>query len=340
MDASSKVTLLLLPDAPDIPGLRFRGFRDAADYAAMAEIFAVSRELDGLDFVMTAEDFRRQLAHMPHCAPETDLFFAEVHGEIIAHSFTSWTTLGDGTWTYTTLGLLKPAWRRQGIGSALLRHSEQHLREIARGHPVDAPKFYERGALEREVGLKAMLERLDYTPARYGFSMLRPCAEPVVLASMPPGLELRPVAADELDKVFAAADEAFRDHWGYSPELQDELKGWMEYPSFNPALWMLAWDGDELAGMVLNYVDEAENELYQRRRGYTETIAVRQPWRRRGLARALLTRSIQQFIEMGMEETALGVDAENSNHALDLYEAVGYRLHETHTTYRKPLLVV
>ena len=61
------------------------------------------------------------------------------------------------------------------------------------------------------------------------------------------------------------------------------------------------------------------------------------PWRRRGLARSLLTQSIQMFVDMGMEETALGVDVQNPHGALRLYESVGYRVDRRHTTYRKPL---
>ncbi len=59
--------------------------------------------------------------------------------------------------------------------------------------------------------------------------------------------------------------------------------------------------------------------------------------RRRGLARALLTQSIQMFRDLGMEETALGVDTQNPSGALRLYESVGYQEIRRHTFYRKAL---
>ena len=43
------------------------------------------------------------------------------------------------------------------------------------------------------------------------------------------------------------------------------------------------------------------------------------------------------FIEMGMEETCLGVDTENPNGALALYSDVGYEKIHTAYTYRKSL---
>lgn len=89
--------------------------------------------------------------------------------------------------------------------------------------------------------------------------------------------------------------------------------------------------------MVLNRLDEAQNEQYGRRRGYTQDVFVRRPWRRRGLARALLARSIRMFCEMGMEETALGVDTRNPSGALRLYEGMGYKQVQRHTFFSKEM---
>ena len=89
--------------------------------------------------------------------------------------------------------------------------------------------------------------------------------------------------------------------------------------------------------MVLNFVDEDENAEYNRKRGYTENICVRRPWRRQGLARALLTQSIQMFQEQGYAEAALEVDAQNRSGALGLYESVGFHVVKEFTSYRKPM---
>jgi mycothiol synthase len=102
----------------------------------------------------------------------------------------------------------------------------------------------------------------------------------------------------------------------------------------------VAWDGEQVAGMVLNRVDQAENEMYQRQRGYTQDVFVRRPWRRRGLARSLLVQSIRVFREMGMEETALGVDTQNPSGALRLYESLGYGEVKRHTFFDKEMSLI
>ena len=45
------------------------------------------------------------------------------------------------------------------------------------------------------------------------------------------------------------------------------------------------------------------------------------------------------FREMGYDETSLGVDTQNPNHALTLYESVGYKQVRQEITYRKPLKI-
>ena len=89
--------------------------------------------------------------------------------------------------------------------------------------------------------------------------------------------------------------------------------------------------------MILNFIHEAENREYHRLRGYPETICVRRPWRRRGLARALIARSLQVLKDQGMTEAAPGVDAQNPNGARHLYESMGFRTVKEFVTYRKPM---
>ncbi|MFO7743393.1 MAG: GNAT family N-acetyltransferase [Anaerolineae bacterium] len=89
--------------------------------------------------------------------------------------------------------------------------------------------------------------------------------------------------------------------------------------------------------MVLNWVDGEENDTFQRQRGYTEGILVRRFWRRRGLARCLLVRSIEMFRQTGMEETTLRVDTQNPYGALRLYESMGYREVRRHAFFNKEM---
>ena len=89
--------------------------------------------------------------------------------------------------------------------------------------------------------------------------------------------------------------------------------------------------------MVRNYIDDDENSKYDRLRGYTEEISVRRPWRRRGLARALIAESFRHSRDQGKEEAALAVDTQNLSGALRLYESMGFEKVTRWTEYRKNL---
>jgi ribosomal protein S18 acetylase RimI-like enzyme len=220
----------------------------------------------------------------------------------------------------------------------MLRHNERRLRQVAAGHPQDGPRFFEAWASATEEHWAALLESEGYEGVRYSFEMVRSDLENIPDLPLPEDLEVRPVEPEQIPVIWAAAKEAFRDHWGFSEEEWDrELSEWKEAPTFQPHLWQVAWDGDQVAGMVQNFVNEAENEEYGRLRGYTEGICVRRPWRRQGLAKALIARSFRLLKELGMEEAALGVDADNPNGALQLYQTMGFQVVKRHTTYRKSI---
>jgi mycothiol synthase len=339
MTASTLINdLVTLPDAPAIPGLTFRHFRGESDYPHMLAAINGSKKADGVERSDTLEDLANNYAHLENCDPFQDLLIAEVNGQVVAYSRVFWAKQEDGTRTYTAFGFLLPEWRRKRIGTAMLNHGERRLREIAATHPRDGPCYFQAFFVdETEKGMLALLNKAGYTPIRYGFSMKRNLSEPFPDAPMPEGLEVRPVEKEHLRAIFDADMEAFRDHWGFVPPTENRFEGWISQPSFAPSLFKVAWDGDQVAGAVQNFIAAEENAEYNRKRGYTEGIFTRRPWRKRGLARSLIVQSMKMFKEMGMTETALGVDAENLSGALRLYESVGYHQVKKGITLRKPM---
>ncbi len=328
---------VVLPNAPTIPGLTFRRFRGESDYPHMAALISACKVADGVERSTNVDDIARTYRHLENCDPQTDMLFAEMNGQVIAFGRIWWDDLLDGIRLYHPFGCLHPDWRGKGIGTALWEAAERRAREIAAGHPKETPKFFQAEPFETEKALVTLLESRGYQPVRYETHMLRDLGEPFPEAPMPPGLEVRPVKPERLRQIFEASNEAFRDHWGSRDESEEEYKSQLESPEFRPELWKVAWDGDQMASVVHNFVDEKENVEYQRKRGYTEGICTRRPWRKLGLARTLLVQSMQMFKEMGMTETALSVDSENLSGAFRLYEGVGYRKAKQQIIFRKPM---
>ena len=329
--------VIVVPDSPDIPGLIFRRFRGEEDYPAIVAVIEGSNKADQIDHTETVEDVAATYRHLVNCDPYKDMIFAEMKGDVIGFGRVWWILRSDGTRTYCHFTLLLPQWRGQGIRRAMLRHNECRLREIAVAHPKEGLRFFEVWAGDAEVDWVSLLIGEGYKPVRYSFETVRPNLENIPDLPLPEGVEVRPSKPEHFRKIFDAAAEAFQDHWGASQWHDEEFERWQEQSFFNPALWQVAWDGDEVAGMILNFIHEKENSEYNRKRGYTEEISVRRPWRKKGLARALLARSFKLLKDKGMTEAALGVDAENISGALKLYESMGFRTVKRYTTYRKPL---
>jgi mycothiol synthase len=357
MDTTELTNPIYVPEAPKISGLIFRGFQGEADFPKMAAVIQGCMKADQHEEIETAEDLANKYAHLVHCDPYQDSLFAEItrdpyglvsnakegnhgfpnaDGKVIGYTRVSWFDQLDGPRIYQHLGYLLPEWRRRGIGRAMLHYNQQRLRVIARTHPGDMPRVFESYATNTEISATALLLDEGYTAARHFFFMVRPDLENIPEAPMPEGLEVRLVQTEHLQAIWDASMEAVRDHWGFSEEMEETLDQIKEDRVFDPSLWRVAWSGDQVVGMVLSYIDPLENEKYNRKRGWTENICVRRPWRRRGLARSLLVKSLSAIKERGMTEAALGVDTQNLTGALRLYESVGFRSIQCFTIYQKP----
>lgn len=328
---------LTIANTPEIPGLTFRRFRGEADYPNIVAIINAGNAAYQIDQHITVEGVTANYRHLQNSDPEADMLFVEVNGQPVGYGRIWWTEQADGTRLYEPIGYLHPDWRGKGLGSAMLAAAEARIREIAAGHPREIPKFFQSGADDKETTRITLLEKFGYQPVRYGTGMVRDLSEPFPEAPLPAGLEVRPVKPEHWRPIFDASNEAFRDHWGARDESEADYQRELEEPIFHPELWMVAWDGDQIASVIHNFINEEENEEFHRKRGYTEGICTRRPWRKRGIARALLVRSMKMFKDMDMTETALGVDSQNLSGAFRLYESVGYRKISRQIIYRKPI---
>jgi mycothiol synthase len=138
---------------------------------------------------------------------------------------------------------------------------------------------------------------------------------------VPDGIEIRPYRhPDDEQATYEAQEEAFADHWGSHPRTLETWRAFsVEQASFDPTLWLLAWDGDEVAGLSLNFSERSGDPGY----GWVGTVGVRPAWRRRGIAEALLHRSFAALHARGYRTIRLSVDAENATGATRLYERAG-----------------
>lgn len=324
-------------EKPAVPSLCFRRFQGESDYPLMMAVVEGSRVVDETEWVNSVEETAIDYAHLTNCNPSTDMIFAEVNGEVVGYGRCWWYNMVDGSIAYYFFAHLLPKWRGTGTRLAMVRHLKRRLRQIAADHPADKEKNFINWGMEVETDWINLLLAEGHEVVRYGLDMVRPNLDNIPDCPLPEGLEVRCGSDAEARQIWEAAREAFRDHWGMSEWSEESFTGWSAYPDYNPPLWQIAWAGDEVAGGVLNFIDEKQNDDNGRLRGYTDPIFVRRPWRGQGVAKALIARSFQVLKEVGMTEAALSVDAENLSGALHLYRKMGFEEVKRGMTFHKPL---
>lgn len=109
-------------------------------------------------------------------------------------------------------------------------------------------------------------------------------------------------------------------------------------PKFRPELALLALGADgEPGGICINNVRDNYNAQNGTHEGMIGVVGVRRPFRRRGLAHALLAQSMALLKVQGMDTAVLDVDAATPSGATRLYESVGFTERKRITVYEKSL---
>jgi mycothiol synthase len=320
-----------------VAGLVTRPYR-RGDAAPLTRLLTRGDEADGVPWRASVEEIENWLSRANEKFDAgRDLRLAELDGELIGFWQVDWVDTTDGLREFRLDGMVDPDWRRRGVGAWLLHASEEHARARAAAVPTDRPLVLGSWQPDTRVGAVAMMAREGYAPTRYFFDMVRPTLDGIEEPPLPEGLEIRPVRQDQLRRLWDADVEAFQDHWGGFDASDERYATWKGDPKFDPSLFVVAWDGDEIAGGIVNEINAVENAAFNRRRGWLASVFVRRAWRRRGLAAALVARSLVVFRERGMTSAGLGVDADNPTGALGLYQRAGFEVDFRSTAFRKPM---
>jgi ribosomal protein S18 acetylase RimI-like enzyme len=327
---------IMLADAPAIPGLRFRGIQRPGDDAAIAELVNAGMAADDVPHRLSRAQITSWLDHPSNLDLAADLLFAEVDGTVVAYTEGGWEQDNDGGRNYSVWGEVHPDWRRRGLGAALLHWTHARQRRVAATHPA-VEKRLESWANEKEAGRVALLEGNGYLVARYAYEMERPNLDDIRPLPLPDGIELRPAREEDLRRHWETEIEVFRDHWGAVDDSEASLERMRTDPRRDTRLWVVAWQGDEIVGQVLNQINHEANAELGVRRGWVNSVGVRRAWRRQGIARALVAESLRVLRDAGMTSAGLGVDAENQHGALGVYEVSGFSVVRTEWVYRKPI---
>jgi mycothiol synthase len=217
-----------------------------------------------------------------------------------------------------------PQFTGRGLGSTLIRLVEERSREL--GGPA-----VRLGTYAENAAGKALLEAAGFRTVRHQYEMRIELDGPPPEPSWPPGLTVAPFDLDDARQLHAAINEAFADEWNFHQRGYDEWRALrLDAPGFDPTLWFIAKEGEEIAGFVCTSAKQFGGP-------WVALIGVRKPWRRRGLGLALLQQAFGEVYRRGERRIGLGVDAGNPTGATRLYERAGMHVHTEDVIYEKEL---
>ncbi|MGM0839623.1 MAG: GNAT family N-acetyltransferase [Bacillota bacterium] len=213
-------------------------------------------------------------------------------------------------------------------------HMDLYIGELAEELFISARRKKETNSDSKTIILSANLEeekkafeKYGFTPTRYWFQMKKDLknlsnasvSSSYCISSFNPDTD-----AESLHQVF---EEVFSDHFDYHPSSLDEFKKRFLRPSFDPDLWFVLREGNDLVGFVFCTVND-ETKL-----GEITHLGIRKKWRRKGLAHDLLFYGFSKLKDEGMTTAALSVDSDSYTDATIVYQKAGMYVSRGFTRY-------
>jgi mycothiol synthase len=213
-----------------------------------------------------------------------------------------------------------PAWRRRGIGRALVARAL----EVADGRL----RLWAHGDLAASA---ALAEQMGFERVRVLWQMRRPLFAPLPAPELPDGVTIRTFRPGNDDAAWLELNSrAFADHPEQGAWTMDDLHRRENEPWFDPAGFFLAEEAGSLVGFHWTKVHGGDGAHAHGHEplGEVYVVGVDPSQQGRRLGRALTLIGLHHLRDRGLTEVMLYVDESNTA-AIRLYTSLGFTRHDT-----------
>jgi mycothiol synthase len=223
-----------------------------------------------------------------------------------------------------THGWVDPRHTARGLGTAIVAWGLEQARSQIRLAPEDARITNRCQVSDADTAAATVFTELGYRADRHDIEMELVFDGPVTVTPLPQGVTVRTMSGEEdISTVSGVVADAFRDHYGWvessSEQRMERWRNFRAMDEWDDDLVFLAETPDAAVGAIVGIRSHGAKTGV----GYIGSLAVVRSWRGRGLAKALLTRAFEEYLQRGMRAVALDVDADSLTGATRLYRSVG-----------------
>lgn len=325
-DRIGQITPPVLPSQPD--GVVWRA-ATPADIDAMLAIQVAADRVDHPTWLTPRQDIA-DVFELSTVDAARDLVIAHAaDGTPVAHGAAFLNPSREEVLRSSVRGTVDPAWRRRGIGTALLSWQLDRAREqlagIATGLVGDFQIRIGLDAEEENRDHVALAEAQGFSIRRWFTTMEREMSLPVADVPAPEGFTAVAFSADRDLDAMIARNNAFRDHWGSLPTTEEQWMTFVQGPFLRRDLSHLVLDSaGDVAAFCLVSVIEDDWEALGVSHAYIDLIGVVREHRRKGLAPLVISSALKAIADAGLERAVLDVDTASPTGANTLYENLGF----------------
>ncbi len=274
--------------------------------------------------------------------PNTDL---EANQRVVLNPegrIVGWAEIDDGDVVVMHMDVfVHPDYENEGVGEYLYAWSLARSREQVANAPEGtrvAMRAYSRAA-DKDVWYSKLLGDQGMQLIRHFWHMDMNLDAPPPTPQLPEGITLKAYEAGaDKHPIFKVRRETFQDQFGnvdrpYDKHYAEWAHYWESEGVLVPNLWLMAMDGDTIAGILLGKPEHNGDED----RGWVSTVGVLRDYRRRGIAEAMLYAVFGEMYQMGKKRVGLGVDASSITGAATLYKRVGMHVDKQFDLHEKEL---
>ncbi len=307
----------------------------AADAAALSDVFNRIADADDTPERLSADTMEHELTSM--FAPlEERTVVGRIEDEVVCYGTVYHRPAETDEARIYVAAYVSPTLQGRGLEDAIVDWSTAVASDVL--DAVEVPSKYICAWLYKQQRDEAdRFARRGFEAVRHWWEMERPLDDDLPV-ELPEGIDVVGWDDTHSEPVRLVENAAFADHWGSAPMSETDWQTRMlDSPGFRRDLSFVAAAGDEVVGFSYNEVYEEDWEAAGRSEGWISGLGVLREWRKRGIATALLSASMNAMRKDGLEAAMIGVDSSSPSGAQHLYRSVGFSTKSTGTTWQLAL---